>query len=293
MKLLEGKPVAEAIRGELSKEVATLILKGERPPHLAAILVGNNPASQAYIASKQKACEQIGFKSSLFRLDEKITEKELLDKISLINEDSAIDGLIVQLPLPPHIRVERVIMEIAPSKDVDGFHPLNIGRMVKNLPCYISATPFGILQLLERYNIETAGRSCVILGRSQIVGTPLSILLSRDASPGNCTVTLCHSKTAGLADIAAGADILVAALGRPGFVNAGMVREGAVVIDVGINKIPDKNAKSGYRLCGDVDFENVSGKCSYITPVPGGVGPMTIVSLLQNTLKAAKKEVIF
>ncbi len=293
MILLDGKETAAAYKKDLATEAALLKAARGRPPHLAAILVGNSGASETYIASKVSTCHEIGFNSTLIRFENTITEKELLEKILAINTDPAIDGLIVQMPLPMHISVQRVTETISPSKDVDGFHPVNAGRMMQNLPCYVAATPKGILLLFEKYNIETAGRHCVILGRSNIVGTPMSVLMSRNSYPGNSTVTLCHSRTKNLTAHLQQADILIAALGNPEFVRGSMVKEGAVVIDVGITRIADTNAKRGYRIRGDVKFDEVSPKCSYITPVPGGVGPMTIIGLMQNTLLAAKGEVHF
>jgi len=291
MKLIDGKKIAEDIRMEIKAEVAEMIDKDDRSPHLAAVLVGEDPASQTYVSSKEKACKSVGFISSVYKLPETTTERELLDMIRFLNEDPEIDGFIVQLPLPGHISEEKIIEAIDPAKDVDGFHPVNLGRMVSGLPAYLPATPYGIIQLIERSGIETEGRHCVVLGRSNIVGTPVSILLSRKANPGNCTVTLCHSKTRNIKEIAASADILIAAIGIEGFVTADMVKQDAVVIDVGIHRVPSAETKSGFRLKGDVDFDEVSKKCSFITPVPGDVGPMTITGLLQNTLRAHKKEI--
>ncbi|MCC7233599.1 MAG: bifunctional 5,10-methylene-tetrahydrofolate dehydrogenase/5,10-methylene-tetrahydrofolate cyclohydrolase, partial [Bacteroidia bacterium] len=259
-----------------------------RAPHLCAILVGNDGASETYVANKVKNCDATGISSTLIRMDSEIRENVLLEKIQEINRDPGIDGLIVQLPLPGHIRVSGITSAIDPKKDVDGFHPVNVGRMTQNLPCYLPATPYGILLLLERYNIKTSGMHCVVVGRSQIVGLPMSILLSRNAEPGNCTVTLCHSRTKEIASYIQQADLVIAALGKPGFVTGEMVREGAIVIDVGITRVPSPESKNGFRLQGDVDFESVSQKCSYITPVPGGVGKMTIIGLLKNTLNAAR-----
>lgn len=290
-KLLDGKLVSAELKLQMAAEVEELKVAGIRPPHLCAILVGNNGASETYIASKQKNCAEVGFKSSLVRFPDSVSEDELLNKIKEINNDPSIDGLIVQLPLPAHINVTKVTETIDPSKDVDGFHPVNTGKMVQNLPCYLPATPYGILLLLEHYKIDTAGKHCVILGRSNIVGMPMSILMARNISPGNCTVTLCHSKTKDLDEYCRSADILIAALGKPHFVKADMVKQGAVVVDVGITRIPSSETKSGFKLAGDVDFDNVKDKCSFITPVPGGVGLMTIIGLLRNTLRAAKKEV--
>ena len=260
-------------------------------PHLAAILVGNNGASESYVAGKIKSCAEVGFKSSLFRFEETVSEKELLEKINTINNNDDIDGFIVQLPLPKHINVQKVTEAISPAKDVDGFHPVNVGRMMQNIPCYLPATPYGIMQMIERYKIETSGKHCVVLGRSNIVGLPMSMLMARNTYPGNCTVTLCHSKTKNIKEVSASADIIVAAIGQPKFVTKEMVKEGAVVIDVGITRVASDKTKSGFKITGDVDFENVAAKCSYISPVPGGVGLMTIVGLLMNTMKAAKKEI--
>ena len=290
MKLIDGKVVSEKIKAELKKEVEVLVESGI-DPHLAAILVGEDPASQTYVRNKAKACEETGIVSSVYRQPETMTEKELLTLIDFINNDPEVHGMIVQLPLPSHINPEKIIQQIRPEKDVDGFHPVNIGRMVQGLPAYLPATPFGILKLIEHYRIETAGKHCVVLGRSNIVGTPIALMLSRKAKPGNATVTICHSKTENLEKFTRDADILIAAIGQPHFVTADMVKEGAVVIDVGIHRIPSANTQSGYKLIGDVKFDEVSKKASYITPVPGGVGLMTIVSLLTNTVKAAKKEI--
>jgi len=291
MKIIDGKKIAEEIRAEIKTEVARLIDNEDRSPHLAAIIVGEDPASQTYVAAKETACKSVGFMSSVYKLPENTPEDELLELIGFLNKDPEIDGFIVQLPLPGHISEEKVIQSIDPSKDVDGFHPVNLGRMVSGLPSYLPATPYGIVQLLERSKVETEGKHCVVLGRSNIVGTPVSILLSRKANPGNCTVTICHSKTKDIKKIAASADILIAAIGRPEFVTADMVKKDAVVIDVGIHRVPSEKTKSGFKLKGDVNFDEVSKKCSHITPVPGGVGPMTITGLLQNTLKAHKKEI--
>jgi methylenetetrahydrofolate dehydrogenase (NADP+)/methenyltetrahydrofolate cyclohydrolase len=258
---------------------------------LAAILVGNDPASETYVASKGKACKEVGFDSSTYKFESHIEEKELLETVEFLNNDPEIDGFIVQLPLPEHIDEEKVIQAIKPEKDVDGFHPVNVGRMTIGLPSYVSATPNGIMELLKRSGIETEGKNCVVLGRSNIVGRPVSILMSRTTDPGNATVTVCHSRTKNLKEITSKADILIVAIGKPEFVTADMVKEGAVVIDVGIHRVESSETKSGFRLKGDVKFDEVSPRCSYITPVPGGVGPMTIVSLLMNTLKARKKEI--
>ncbi|MFN3403642.1 MAG: bifunctional methylenetetrahydrofolate dehydrogenase/methenyltetrahydrofolate cyclohydrolase FolD [Cytophagaceae bacterium] len=289
-RLLDGKKVASEIKQEIIAEVEQIKRSGGKVPHLAAILVGNDGASETYVASKIKSCEEVGFKSSHFRFDSSISENDLLQKIEDINNDPDIDGLIVQLPLPKHISVEKVTEKIRPEKDVDGFHPTNIGRMNKCLPAHIAATPNGILMLLQKYKVETFGKHCVVVGRSNIVGSPMSILMAREGDPGNCTVTLCHKYTVDLASYTRMADILIVAVGIPNLITSDMVKEGAVVIDVGITRVSDSTKKSGYALKGDVDFDNVAPKCSYITPVPGGVGPMTIVSLLFNTLTAAKGE---
>ncbi|MDW8296338.1 MAG: tetrahydrofolate dehydrogenase/cyclohydrolase catalytic domain-containing protein [Raineya sp.] len=291
MILLDGKKLSAEIKAELKNEVENIKAKGGKIPHLAAILVGNDGASETYVNSKVKSCQEVGFHSTLIRLESHISETMLLEEIQKLNENPEIDGFIVQLPLPKHISENKVIEAIAPQKDVDGFHPINIGRMTKNLPAYIPATPFGILQMLERYQIETTGKHCVVVGRSHIVGSPISILMARNATVGNCTVTLCHSKTQNLSYFTQNADILIVALGKPEFITAEMVKEGAVVIDVGITRLPDNHSPKGYRIVGDVKFEEVAPKCSHITPVPGGVGLMTVVSLLQNTLLAAKKEI--
>lgn len=293
MILLDGKKLLAEIKSEIAQEVTQLKNSGKRSPHLAAILVGDHGASETYIASKIKNCDEVGFTSSVFRFDDSIAEKDLLKKIIEINEDESIDGLIVQLPLPKHIQVQHVTEIIAPWKDVDGFHPLNVGRMMQNLPCYIPATPAGILLMIERYKIVTAGKHCVVLGRSNIVGLPMSVLMARNNDPGNCTVTICHSKTKNLDVITRSADILIAALGRPGFVKADMIKDGAVVIDVGITRVSSSESKNGFKISGDVDFNSVAPKCSYISPVPGGVGLMTIAGLLKNTMAAAKNELEF
>ena len=286
MKLLDGKATAEAIRKELAEAVKLRKKEGKKIPHLAAILVGNDGGSMTYVGAKVKACNQIGFESTLIQYDESVPEEVLMNKIKTLNEDKSIDGFIVQLPLPKHIDELKVTLAIDPAKDVDGFHPVNLGKMVLNLPGFLPATPAGILELLRRNNIDTEGKNCVVVGRSNIVGTPLSILLGRNSNPGNCTVTLAHSKTKNLKEICKKADILVAALGKPEFISADMVKEGAVVIDVGTTRVSDKTKVRGWKLRGDVKFDEVSEKCSYITPVPGGVGPMTIASLMINTLKA-------
>ena len=291
MELIDGKKVAEEIRAGIAGQVAHSIDHNGTAPHLAAILVGDDPASHTYVKNKEKACHEAGITSSVYKYPSTLPEKELLAVVDFINKDDDIHGLIVQLPLPAHISSGKVIQSIAPAKDVDGFHPVNIGKMVQGLPAYLPATPYGILQLLEYYKIETEGRHCVVLGRSNIVGTPVSILLSRKSYPGNCTVTLCHSKTNNLAEICRQADILIAAIGQPHFVKADMIKPGAVIIDVGLHRIPDPSKASGHHLTGDVDFNEVSKKAGYITPVPGGVGPMTIIALLSNTLKAFNKEI--
>ena len=287
----DGKLVAENIRKEIAEEVSLMTAKGMKQPHLAAILVGHDGASETYVNHKVKACADVGFKSTLARFEDDSPESELLKKVEEFNNDPDIDGFIVQLPLPSHISEQKVIEAISPLKDVDGFHPANLGRLVIGLPCYVSATPSGILELISRYKIETKGKHCVVIGRSNIVGRPVSILLGQKTYPGDCTVTLCHSRTTNLKEICLQADILIAALGSPGFVSKEMVKEGAIVIDVGTTRVKSTETKSGWKLKGDVLFDEVSPKCSYITPVPGGVGPMTIVSLLKNTLKAAKKEI--
>lgn len=291
MKIIDGKETAKAIKKEIALEIGKMIDDDQEGPHLAAVLVGDDPASQTYVGAKEKACKEVGMLSSLYRFPSNVSEKEILDVVDYLNNDDQINGFIVQLPLPDHIDENKVLERINPTKDVDGFHPMNVGRMALNLPAYLPATPFGIIQLLERYNIETSGKNCVVLGRSNIVGSPISILLSRKASPGDATVTVCHSRTKNLKKIASQADILIVAMGQPEFVTADMVKKGAVVIDVGIHRVPSDETKSGYRLVGDVKFDEVVGKASLITPVPGGVGPMTIVSLLMNTLKAYKKEI--
>ena len=291
MILLDGKLLSAQIKEEIKIEVAQLKAAGMKTPHLAAILVGQNGASETYVASKIKNCEEIGFKSSLFRFDVTVSEADLLAQIETLNSDSDVDGFIVQLPLPAHISENTVMEAINPAKDVDGFHPVNVGRMCKGLPAYISATPFGVLEMLKRYSIQTAGKHCVVVGRSQIVGLPMAILMQRNTNPGNCTVTICHSRTPNLAEICRSADILVAALGRPEFITADMVKDDAVVIDVGLTRVADATKKSGFSLKGDVKFDEVAPKCSYITPVPGGVGLMTICALLNNTLLASKKAI--
>ncbi|MBL8010216.1 MAG: bifunctional methylenetetrahydrofolate dehydrogenase/methenyltetrahydrofolate cyclohydrolase FolD [Flavobacteriales bacterium] len=284
--LLDGRRCSEALRARIAEEASAVKARRGRPPHLAAVLVGQDGASRTYVESKVKACEEVGFRSTLITLPETITEDDLLHRVKQLNKDKELDGFIVQLPLPAHIDADKVTLAIDPDKDVDGFHPENLGRMVLSQPGFLPATPSGIVELLRHYHIETAGRHCVVIGRSHIVGTPMSILMSRNAYPGNCTVTLAHSRTKDLAAITRQADILIVAIGRPEFVTADMVKEGAIVVDVGIHRIPDATRKSGFRLVGDVDFEAVAPRCSWIAPVPGGVGPMTITSLLLNTLKA-------
>jgi len=291
MQLLDGKYASEQIKNQITEEAAAFLAKSGRKPHLVAILVGNDGGSETYVASKMKNCEKVGFKSSLIRYDVDITEEVLLAKIKEINLDKEVDGLIVQLPLPKHIDPEKVTEAIDYKKDVDGFHPVNLGRMMRNLPCFIPATPYGILLMLETYRIDTTGKHCVVVGRSNIVGSPMSILMARNSSPGNCTVTLTHSKTKDLKSIVLQADIIVAAIGRKNFVTADMVKPGAIIIDVGINRETSDVTKSGYKLYGDVDFEHVAPKASWITPVPGGVGLMTIVGLLKNTLASARQEI--
>lgn len=286
MQLLDGKATADSIRKELAEAVKIRKKEGKKIPHLAAILVGNDGGSMTYVGAKVKACNQIGFESTLIQYDESVSEEVLMNKIKTLNEDKSIDGFIVQLPLPNHIDELKVTLAIDPAKDVDGFHPVNLGKMVLNLPGFLPATPAGILELLKRNNIDTEGKNCVVVGRSNIVGTPLSILLGRNADPGNCTVTLAHSKTKNLKEICKKADILIAAIGKPEFITAEMVKEGAVVIDVGTTRVSDVSRVRGWKLRGDVKFDEVSEKCSFITPVPGGVGPMTIASLMINTLKA-------
>ena len=288
MILLDGKKTANDIKEEIALEVSSLIKNGQKKPHLAAILVGNNGASETYINAKVKACHKVGFESTLIRLDNSVSEVQLLSEIQRINNDSDINGLIVQLPLPNHIDEMKVTQAISPQKDVDGFHPANIGRMVLNLSTYLPATPAGILELIERYNVETSGKHCVVIGRSHIVGSPISILMARNANVGNCTVTLTHSKTHNLKEITKTADILIVALGKAEFVTADMIKHGVCIIDVGITRVKSNVTKSGWKLLGDVSFEEVKDKCSFITPVPGGVGPMTIAMLLKNTLKSIK-----
>lgn len=286
MKLLNGKETSEIIKKELALQVEERKKNGRKIPHLAAILVGRDGGSMTYVNNKLKACEEIGFESTLIRYDDSISEETLLKKIQALNEDKSIDGFIVQLPLPEHIDEMKVTLAIDPKKDVDGFHPINVGNMMLNIPGFVPATPAGIVELMRRYNIETSGKNCVVVGRSNIVGTPLSLLLGKNTNPGNCTVTLVHSRSENIREICNQADILVAAVGIPGFITAEMVKEGAVVIDVGTTRVDDPSRERGWRLAGDVAFDEVAPKCSYITPVPGGVGPMTIASLMINTLKA-------
>lgn len=286
--ILDGKQASDKIKQFISQEVASMKERGEKVPHLAAILVGNDGASQTYVGNKERSCLQVGFNSTVLRLNESITQEELLQIIGKLNEDPQIDGIIVQLPLPAHIDENRIIWAISPDKDVDGFHPANVGKMVLGMPALLPATPAGIIKLLEMYNIDTVGKDCVIIGRSNIVGRPLANLLSQKGKFSDCTVTICHSHTKNIEEYTRKADIIVAALGSPGFLKGDMIKEGAIVIDVGITRIPDPTQKSGYRLSGDAHYESVAPKCSWITPVPGGVGPMTIVSLLSNTLKSAK-----
>ncbi|TDK47243.1 bifunctional 5,10-methylenetetrahydrofolate dehydrogenase/5,10-methenyltetrahydrofolate cyclohydrolase [Algoriphagus formosus] len=289
--IIDGKKTSQDIKNEIAARVAEIKSEGGKIPHLAAILVGNDGASQTYVGAKVKACHEIGFESTLVRMEDTVSEEELLAKVEEINENPDIDGLIVQLPLPKHISVEKVTDKIKPEKDVDGFTPANVGRMALNWPAYVAATPYGIVELLKRYQIETSGKHCVVIGRSHIVGSPMSILMARNGYPGNATVTLTHSRTQNLKEIAQTADILIVALGKPEFVTADMVKPGAVVIDVGIHRVEDSSKKSGFRLIGDVKFDEVAEKASAITPVPGGVGPMTIASLLYNTLLAAERKV--
>ena len=291
MQLIDGKKISDEVKMEIATEVANIKANGGKVPHLAAILVGHDGGSETYVGHKVKACEQVGFKSTLVRYEDDVTEAELLSKINELNNDPDIDGFIVQLPIPKHIDEQKVIEAIDPRKDVDGFHPTNVGRTVIGLPAFVSATPAGIMELLSRYKIETAGKHCVILGRSNIVGRPMSVLMSQKGKVGDATVTVCHSRTKDIEGICKQADIIIAALGSPEFVKASMVKDGAVVIDVGTTRVKSDKTKSGFKLTGDVKFDEVASKCSYITPVPGGVGPMTIVSLLKNTLLAAKKEI--
>lgn len=291
MTLIDGKAISEQVKQEIAAEVAAIVAQGGKRPHLAAILVGHDGGSETYVANKVKACEACGFKSSLIRYEADVTEEELLNKVRELNADEDVDGFIVQLPLPRHISEQKVIETIDYRKDVDGFHPINVGRMSIGLPCYVSATPNGILELLRRYQIETSGKKCVVLGRSNIVGKPMASLMMQKAYPGDATVTVCHSRSKDLEKECREADIIIAALGQPNFVKADMVKKGAVVIDVGTTRVPDATRKSGFKLTGDVKFDEVAPKCSFITPVPGGVGPMTIVSLMKNTLLAGKKAI--
>lgn len=288
MEILDGKLVSQAVKEKLKAETGERSKLGKKIPHLAAVLIGNNGASETYVASKVKSCSEIGFKSTLIRLNEEISESQLLNKLNELNEDFDVDGILVQLPLPKHISEQKIIETIFPSKDVDGFHPESVGRMVQGLPTFYPATPYGILLLLEHYKIETKGKHAVVIGRSNIVGRPISIMLSKNEYPGNCTVTVCHSHTSNLKEICLQADIIIAALGKPEFLKEDMVKPGAVVVDVGITRVSDPTKKSGFAIKGDVDFEQVSLKCSYITPVPGGVGPMTIAALMMNTFKACQ-----
>ena len=291
MELIDGKKVADAIKQEIAETVSKMVAEGQKRPHLAAILVGHDGGSETYVAHKVKACEQCGFKSTLIRFDANVAEETLLEAIDKLNKDNDVDGFIVQLPLPAHISEQKIIEAIDYHKDVDGFHPINVGRMSIGLPCFLSATPSGIIELLRRYNIPTKGANCVVLGRSNIVGKPVAMLMMQKAQPGDATVTVCHSATKNLKEICREADIIIAALGSPEFVKEDMVKDGAVIIDVGTTRVPSTLTKSGFKLKGDVDFEHVAPKCSFITPVPGGVGPMTIVSLMKNTLLAAQKEI--
>ena len=291
MELIDGKKIADTIKAEIAAEVEKMVGEGKKRPHLAAVLVGHDGGSETYVAHKVKACEQCGFKSTLIRFEDDVTEQQLLDTIDSLNADADIDGFIVQLPLPKHISEQKIIEAIDYRKDVDGFHPINVGRMSIGLPCFLSATPAGIIELLRRYNVPTKGANCVVLGRSNIVGKPVASLMMQKATPGDATVTVCHSHTNNIKEICRNADIIIAALGSPGFVTEDMVKEGAVIIDVGTTRVPSTLTKSGWKLKGDVDFENVAPRCSFITPVPGGVGPMTIVSLMRNTLLAAQKSV--
>ncbi|MBR6749855.1 MAG: bifunctional methylenetetrahydrofolate dehydrogenase/methenyltetrahydrofolate cyclohydrolase FolD [Bacteroidaceae bacterium] len=291
MQLIDGKAISAQIKQEIAQEVEKIVAAGGKRPHLAAILVGHDGGSESYVAHKVKACEQCGFKSSLLRFDEDITEDALIAEIEKLNNDNDVDGFIVQLPLPRHINEERVVEAVDYRKDVDGFHPINVGRLSIGLPCFVSATPAGIIELLRRYNIDTRGKHCVVLGRSNIVGKPIASLMMQKSNPGNSTVTVCHSATPNIKEICRTADIIIAAMGNPGFVTADMVKEGAVVIDVGTTRVPSAESKNGWKLTGDVCFDEVAPHCSYITPVPGGVGPMTIVSLMRNTLLAGKKAI--
>jgi len=290
-KIIDGKAISEQVKSEIAEEVKAMVATGKRAPHLAVIIVGHDGGSETYVAHKVKSCEQVGFKSTKITFEDDVTEVELLAKIDELNKDKELDGFIVQLPLPKHISEQKVIEAIDYRKDVDGFHPVNVGRMTIGLPCYVSATPSGIIELLKRYEIPTAGKSCVVIGRSNIVGKPIATLMMQKGYPGDATVTVCHSRTKNLKEICLQADIIIAALGIPEFLTADMVKDGATIIDVGTTRVPSDKTKSGFRLSGDVKFDEVAPKCSYITPVPGGVGPMTIVSLLKNTLLAAKGEI--
>ena len=289
MQILDGAAVSAHIKDQLKQEVAQLKASGGKTPHLAAVLVGNNPASEAYVGNKVRTCEELGYESTLLRFDPSISEADLLNEVKKLNDNKDVDGILVQLPLPKHISEDAVINTIHPDKDVDGFHPISQGKMVLGQPTFLPATPYGIMLMLEHYGLDVSGKHCVVIGRSNIVGTPMTILMSRNSTPGNATVTLCHSKTKNLKELCLQADIVVAAIGRPRFVTADMVKDGAFVIDVGINRIDDATKKSGSRLVGDVDYDNVAPKCSYITPVPKGVGPMTICGLMKNTLLAARR----
>ena len=291
MQLIDGKAIADQVKQEIAQEVAEIKAKGGKVPHLAVIIVGHDGGSETYVAHKVKSCEQVGFKSTKIAFEADITEEELLAQIDKLNKDEDLDGFIVQLPLPKHISEQKVIEAIDYRKDVDGFHPINVGRTSIGLPSFVSATPAGILELLKRYNIETSGKHCVVIGRSNIVGKPVASLMMQKGFPGDATVTVCHSRTKNIKELCLSADIIIAALGSPNFLKADMVKEGAVIIDVGTTRVPNANTKTGWKLTGDVDFENVAPKCSFITPVPGGVGPMTICSLLKNTLLAGKKEI--
>lgn len=291
MELIDGKKVSSEIKEEIAKEVEQIKKDGGKTPHLVAVLVGHDGASETYVSHKEKACNKVGFESTVMRFDENISEQKLLDKVQELNHDEKVDGFIVQLPLPSHISEQKIIEAIDPKKDVDGFHPINIGRMLIGLPSYVPATPAGIMELIKRYQIETEGKHVVVIGRSNIVGKPMSVLLGQKSYPGNCTVTMTHSRTKNLKEMTLQGDILIAALGKAEFLTADMVKPGAVVIDVGITRVKSNKTKSGWKLLGDVKFDEVAEKCSYITPVPGGVGPMTIVALMQNTLKASKKEI--
>ena len=293
MNLLDGKYVSEKLKGEIAEKAAEILERTGRKPHLVAVLVGHDGGSETYVASKMKNCEKVGFKSTLVRYEDDVTEEELLIKINELNYDDDIDGIIVQLPLPKHIDPEKVTEKIDHRKDVDGFHPINLGRMQRNLPSFIPATPYGITLMLKEYGIDTTGKHCVVVGRSNIVGSPMSILMARNTQPGNCTVTICHSRTPDIKSFTLQADILVVAIGKKNFITADMVKDGVIVIDVGMNRETSTVTKSGYKLYGDVDFENVAPKSSWITPVPGGVGLMTIIGLLKNTLASANKEVYF